>query len=586
MPTCRLEKIHVSALGTSTWRISCRSDAPSIRALSTSTRSTSRTPRNVLKNTTKNTTVTPSATLDQMPRPNHRRNIGASTTRGSAFAILMNGSKSAASSGRRASTKPQTTPRHTPIANDNAASVNVVSKCAQMDPVATQVQTRAATSLGRLKKNRSSAPDAAPYSHASSSAIARAICPARMRPRALRAAFIAAQHFLPEIAPDVAEQVVEERIGLRVHQLSRPREIDGVAAEQPAARSRRQQEDFVGEGDCFLEIVRDEDDRVRRCRPEVEDLRFHSKARVDVERAERFVHQHEIRLHDPALRHRRPLAHAAAQLVRVPIAESRQPDAFDPRVRLVQCLAAVAAAKRQPELNVVEHGLPGKQRVLLKQVRRAAVDAGERLAEHFHDAGARREQTRQHVEHGRFPAAAWTDDRDEASGRDLEADVLHGGVLGESPGGSLHSDCGRIRHDGRKISRYGAPREGRGSSSSVLMHARILQGSGFRVRGSGFWFWVHSHRKAMTGSTRIARQAGMTLARNATTRSKPVTLANTHGDVAATPNSSVFRKRARLSDPAMPTAMPTAVRINPRMTIVHSTSAPRAPRAMRTPISR
>jgi hypothetical protein len=36
----------------------------------------------------KNTSVTPSATFDQMPSPNHRVKIGASTTRGSAFAIF------------------------------------------------------------------------------------------------------------------------------------------------------------------------------------------------------------------------------------------------------------------------------------------------------------------------------------------------------------------------------------------------------------------------------------------------------------------------------------------------------------------
>jgi hypothetical protein len=37
----------------------------------------------------KNTSVTPRATLDQMPRPNHTMKIGARTTRGIAFMAVM-----------------------------------------------------------------------------------------------------------------------------------------------------------------------------------------------------------------------------------------------------------------------------------------------------------------------------------------------------------------------------------------------------------------------------------------------------------------------------------------------------------------
>ena len=50
----------------------------------------------------KKTSVTPSATLDQMPNPNQSAKIGASTTRGSELAALRKGSKIAASFGLRA----------------------------------------------------------------------------------------------------------------------------------------------------------------------------------------------------------------------------------------------------------------------------------------------------------------------------------------------------------------------------------------------------------------------------------------------------------------------------------------------------
>ena len=116
----------------------------------------------------KKTTVTPRATLDQMPSPNHRRNIGASTTRGSAFATRMYGSSSVARSGTPASVNPMATPREPPIANARIASVNVVPTCAHSTPVPIHSAMRRTMSLGRLKKNESSTPDAAAHSHASS----------------------------------------------------------------------------------------------------------------------------------------------------------------------------------------------------------------------------------------------------------------------------------------------------------------------------------------------------------------------------------------------------------------------------------
>ena len=61
---------------------------PIIRALASTTGLTSRMPWYTLKNTMKNTSVTPSATFDQIPSPSHSMKIGASTTRGRAFAIF------------------------------------------------------------------------------------------------------------------------------------------------------------------------------------------------------------------------------------------------------------------------------------------------------------------------------------------------------------------------------------------------------------------------------------------------------------------------------------------------------------------
>jgi hypothetical protein len=86
---CMLAMIHVIAEGSTTWRVTCRGEAPRIRALATRLRSTSRAPWKALKNTAKNTSTTASATFDVSPSPNQRMKIEPSTMRGIEFITLM-----------------------------------------------------------------------------------------------------------------------------------------------------------------------------------------------------------------------------------------------------------------------------------------------------------------------------------------------------------------------------------------------------------------------------------------------------------------------------------------------------------------
>src|SRR6267154_505312 len=101
----------------------------------------------------KNTSVTPSATFDQMPRPNHSVKIGASTTRGSALIIFTYGSNTAATRGCWANQKPIKTPATEPMTKASIASINVIHRCFQIVPSANHLTTRAATSTGFEKKN-------------------------------------------------------------------------------------------------------------------------------------------------------------------------------------------------------------------------------------------------------------------------------------------------------------------------------------------------------------------------------------------------------------------------------------------------
>jgi len=70
-------------------QVTCRGEAPRMRALAIRLRSASRTPWKALPKTTKKTITTPSATLDGMPSPSAMTKMDPSTTRGMELAILM-----------------------------------------------------------------------------------------------------------------------------------------------------------------------------------------------------------------------------------------------------------------------------------------------------------------------------------------------------------------------------------------------------------------------------------------------------------------------------------------------------------------
>src|SRR5262245_34758599 len=95
----------------------------------------------------------------------------------------------------------------------------------------------------------------------------------------------------------------------------------------------------------------------------------------------------------------------------------------------------------------------------------------------------------------------------------------------------------------------------------------------------------HSHLKATIGSTFAARRAGIRHASSATSASNKGMPTKVSGSVSLTLNSRVFINRVNAMDPATPTATPPSANIIPLLTTSRSTSIPRAPRAIRTPIS-
>src|SRR5262249_51110595 len=96
----------------------------------------------------------------------------------------------------------------------------------------------------------------------------------------------------------------------------------------------------------------------------------------------------------------------------------------------------------------------------------------------------------------------------------------------------------------------------------------------------------YSARRTFTGSSRGARYAGNRLSSSATRASVAQTPARVSGSDALTPKTSVPMTRADASAATIPAAMPTSACDMPSRITSRTTSPPRAPRAVLTPISR
>src|SRR5256885_4276532 len=208
-----------------------------------------------------------------MPSPNQRRNSGASTTRGTAFSILMYGSSTRARKGERARARPIETPSAAPASNPSSDSSSVTARCPQSVPLTVQRATRAAISVGRLTKNGSRTFTETSDCHAASSTMPSASCATNTTPRdgaPTRAAAalctrrlrrpLALDHFFAQHHPDAAVQIDERRRRAQLHQIARPFEADVMLRNHPRRRAGGEDYDLVGERDRFFEIVGDEHD--------------------------------------------------------------------------------------------------------------------------------------------------------------------------------------------------------------------------------------------------------------------------------------------------------------------------------------
>ena len=105
---------------------------------------------------------------------------------------------------------------------------------------------------------------------------------------------------------------------------------------------RSHHDDAVGEVDRLLDRVRDEHHRLVLGGEHLQQQVLHRRAGLRIERAERLVHQQELRLDRVGARQGEALAHAARQHARPGVGEVGE--AHEPHVAVADLLALGGAA--------------------------------------------------------------------------------------------------------------------------------------------------------------------------------------------------------------------------------------------------
>src|ERR687885_330634 len=268
----------------------------------------------------KNTSEKPRAIFEFSSRPNRRKKIGAKTRRGSAFSTWMNGFSTRDHRSERARTKPTTTPATAPSTKLINASYRVMNTLLRMMPLCSHSARRPAMRDGRdqmkgsIRKRFGPVGTLVPTSQTTMTAIRIAAWRPTTSARLLPLARIGCHHLLAQAAPHPLVHVAEAWHEARLDHVPRAGQPRPVIPFEVRAGPRREQQHAVGQGDRLLQIVRDEQHRRALLLPQPEQLLFHERPSLHVQRTERLVHQQNGRTVHQHLGHCDPFALPARQL--------------------------------------------------------------------------------------------------------------------------------------------------------------------------------------------------------------------------------------------------------------------------------
>ena len=140
--------------------------------------------------------------------------------------------------------------------------------------------------------------------------------------------------------------------------------VDGDFRHDAAGVGRKDQ-DAVGHQHRLLDVVRhqqDGGDRHAALAPQVEKIGAQGLGGQHVECGERLVHQQHLGVDDQRAREPDTLAHAARQLLRIGALVAVEADQIDGSERTLVALGRRDALRLEAELDVLQHGQPGKER--------------------------------------------------------------------------------------------------------------------------------------------------------------------------------------------------------------------------------
>jgi hypothetical protein len=222
----------------------------------------------------------------------------------------------------------------------------------------------------------------------------------------------------------VADETGHEAVGGRlVELLHRVELLDHAFVED---------RDAVAHGEGFALVVRHVDEGHAELAMQFLQLDLHVFAQLLVERAERLVHQHQLRLEHQGARQRHALLLAAGKLARQPVVHAAQLHHLERALHAALLLVLRHLAHRERVGHVLAHAEMREQGVVLEHhaevplVRRRAVDL---LAVEQDVAGGRRLEAGQHHQRGGLARARRPEQAQELAPVDVQVELAHHQVL-------------------------------------------------------------------------------------------------------------------------------------------------------------
>jgi hypothetical protein len=182
--------------------------------------------------------------------------------------------------------------------------------------------------------------------------------------------------------------------------------------------------DAIGEEDGLRDAVGDEDHGLLVLLPDPEQLLLHHLAGLGVEGAKGLVHEKHRRMIGEHAGDGHPLLHSARELARILVLVLLEADEGEIAAGHRPALGARQTLDHGAELDVLDGGAPGEERVFLEDHPAIGSGLGHLVAVHEDTAGGGLDEARDHVQERGLAAARRPEEAGEAVLGQLEADFV------------------------------------------------------------------------------------------------------------------------------------------------------------------